>query len=131
MTAVSRGAALAVVLWALIALGALSLTAALAARLDLALGAAHRDHAAALAAAEAALAEALATIAAGPERGDVPDSLSGSLASASWRVAWAPAGGGIHVEAEGLRGGARRRVEARVSEDATGALRIAAWREIW
>lgn len=127
----SRGAALAVVLWALVALAALASSAALAARLDLALSAGHRDHAAALAAAEAGLADVLATIAADPARALQSDSASGAVASGSYEVRWEPAGGRIRLLAMGQRGSARRGVEVWVSPDAEGALQIAAWRETW
>ena len=126
-----RGAALAVVLWALIALGALSLSAALAARLDLALGAAHRDHAAALAAAEAGLAEALARLAADPEAIAEADSLDGTLETGSFRAVWSPAGGRVRLVATGRRGAARREVEAWAEPAPGGGLRLAAWRESW
>lgn len=126
-----RGAALAVVLWALMALGTLALSAALAARMDLALGAAHRDHATALAAAEAGLAEALAALAGEPARAGAPDSLAGALGGGSWAAAWSPLAGGLEVRSTGSRGDARRTVVARVVAAAGAGLTVTAWKEAW
>lgn len=126
----SRGAALAIVLWALIALGTLSLAAASTATLDLAVAGRYRDHSAALMAAEAGLAEALAAVAADPARGARSDSLAGILETGAFRAQWAPAGEGFRIVTVGTSGTAVRTTEARASSDAGGALWIDAWREI-
>ncbi|HYO47066.1 MAG TPA: PilX N-terminal domain-containing pilus assembly protein, partial [Gemmatimonadota bacterium] len=72
------GSALVVVLWALVALSALSLAASVGAVVDLRLAVRHREHAAALAAAEAGLAEALAAVTVAPARAARADSVSGA-----------------------------------------------------
>lgn len=130
-----RGTALPIVLWALIALSALSIVAAVSATLDWSLARNHRDHAAALALAEAGLAQALAGMAAEPPLAARTDSVSGALEGGTFRVAWQPAvvqpaAGDLRVLAHGSQGGARRTVEAWISSDAGGALRIAHWREV-
>lgn len=125
-----RGTALPIVLWALIALGALSTAAAVSAVLDWSLARNHADHAAALALAEAGLAEALAVVAAEPARAARADSVAGGLETGAFGARWEPAAGRLHVVAEGSRQGARRTVEAWISSDADGGLRIAAWREV-
>ena len=130
MRPASQGAALPIVLWALIALGALSAAAATAARLDWALARNHRDYAVGLGLAEAGLAEAMATLAADPGRGSVQDSLAGGLETGGYEARWAPVASGVRVRAVGIRGAVRREIESIVSFDATGALRIAAWREV-
>ncbi|MFN2383095.1 MAG: hypothetical protein ABR559_02400 [Gemmatimonadota bacterium] len=124
------GTALPVVLWALIALAALALWAAVAASVDLALAGNHRDHAAALALAEAGLADVLAAVAEVPARGLRPDSLAGRLETGSYRARWAPAPGGIRVTATGASGPAGRSLEAWIAVEAGGALQITAWREV-
>lgn len=124
------GAALAIVLWALVALAALAAIASLGARLDVALTYAHRDHGAALALAEAGIADALAALAADPARRSRPDSVLGALETGTYVARWEPTGGAIVVVAEGSGGTARRAVEARVSPGPTGGLRIATWREL-
>lgn len=126
----SRGTALPIVLWALIALGALSTAAALSATLDWSLARNHADHAAALALAEAGLAQALAVVAAEPSRATRADSLTGGLETGAFSALWEPAAGRLRVVAEGSRQAARRTVEAWISADADGGLRIAAWREV-
>lgn len=126
----SRGAALPIVLWALIALGALSTAAAVSATLDLSLARNHRDHATALALAEAGLADALAVVVTEPSRAARPDSLTGGLETGVYRARWEATRDGVKVVAEGTRLAARRTIEAWISFDAGGALRITAWREI-
>lgn len=122
-----RGAALPIVLWVLVALGALSFAAATAARTDLALATAWADHAAALALAEAGVADALEAISI---QGAVAGELEGGLSGGSYRVVWGPASGRTRVVSTGIRAGAEREVEAWVATDAAGALQIAAWREV-
>lgn len=125
-----RGVALPIVSWALVALAALSTVAALAARLDLALVARHRDHAAALAAAEAGLAEALAAIASDPGRAAGPDSVVGALDTGAFRALWSRPAGTLEVLAEGRSGTSRRAVEARIDDDPADGLSVRAWREV-
>jgi hypothetical protein len=122
------GAALAVVLWALVALGALALAAALAARTETALAGNYRDHAAALALAEAGLAEALAREVAGPGGAGAVRELEGVLETGSWTARWIPSGGRFAVRASGRSGRAVREIEAWV-ERAPGP-RVVAWREV-
>lgn len=124
------GTALPVVLWALIILGALSTAAFVTAVLDLKLAIHHHDFARALGAAEAGLAEALAAVARQPTRAATPDSVAGTIGSATYRARWEPGAVGFRVVATGVRGSAERRVEAWVSSDAGGGLRISAWREV-
>lgn len=124
------GTALPVVLWALIILGALSTVAFLTASLDLKLAIHHEDFAAALGGAEAGLAEALAAVARRPARAAAPDSVRGTIGSATYRARWEPSAEGFRVVATGVQGSAERRVEAWVSSDAGGGLRISAWQEI-
>jgi hypothetical protein len=119
-----------VVLWALVILGALSTAAFVSAMLDLRLALHHQDFAAALSSAETGLAEALAAVARQPTRAAAPDSVRGAIGSGTYRVRWEPAVGGFRVVATGVRGSAERRVEAWVSFDAGGGLRISAWREV-
>lgn len=124
------GTALPVVLWALIILGALSTAAFVTAVLDLKLAIHHRDFAAALGGAEAGLAEALAAVARQPARATTPDSVRGTIGSATYQARWEPAAGGFRVVATGVQGSAERRVEAWISSDAGGGLRISAWQEV-
>lgn len=119
------GTTLAIVLWALVAIGALSALAGLAARLDLALAAAWRDHAVALGLAEAGVAEATAARAGGEAAGG----RSGTVATGSWEAAWEPAGAGTRIVAVGHRGGAARRLEVRIVEISPGRWAVSAWRE--
>ncbi|MGH7557950.1 MAG: hypothetical protein ACREMD_09310 [Gemmatimonadota bacterium] len=124
-----RGTALAIVLWALVALAALSTAAVVTSITDLALARAHRDHAAALGLAEAGLAEALAVLAADPLAAGRSDSLSGALSSGSYQTSWAPVGGRARIVSTGESRGLRRQVEAWV---VTGErVRVVAWREAW
>ncbi|HEY7470754.1 MAG TPA: PilX N-terminal domain-containing pilus assembly protein [Gemmatimonadota bacterium] len=125
-----RGATLVVVLWALVALSALSLVAAVGAVLDLRLAARHREHAAALAAAETGLAEALAAVWRDPARAARIDSLSGSGAGGSWTARWSPSGSGLRLLATGADGSATRAVEAWAEPDPGPGWRIVGWREI-
>lgn len=120
---------MAIVLWALIALAGLSLGAAVTSRVDLALARNYRDHAAALALAEAGLAEALATLASASESAS-SGTTSGDLKTGSFTASWTSAGDGFLVRASGSSGTAVRTVEAAVAAHPNGGLRIAAWREI-
>jgi hypothetical protein len=124
------GAALAVVLWALVALTALSLAAALAARVETALAGNYRDHAAALALAEAGLAEALAREAIDPGAAGIPRELAGTLETGSWTARWAPSGGRFGIRAVGRSRSAVRDVQAWVERDPGGGPRVVAWREV-
>ncbi len=126
----ARGSAIAVVLWALVALAALSTAAAVASLTDLALARAHRDHAAALGLAEAGLAETLARLVADPPAAAREDSLAGTLSTGSWRAVWFPTVDGARVVCEGDSRGMRRRVEAWVAGGEGGDVRITAWREL-
>jgi hypothetical protein len=119
-----------VVLWALVALAALSTAAAVASITDLVLARAHRDHAAALGLAEAGVAETLARLAADPLVVAREDSLEGTLSTGVWRTAWFPAADGGRVLSEGDSRGMRRRIEVWVARGEGGDVRITAWREI-
>ena len=124
-----RGATRVVVLWALVALSALSLSAAVGAILDIRLAVRHREHAVALAAAEAGLAEALAAVWMNPVRAAQIDSATGS-GDGTWVVRWSPSGTGLRLLSTGWEGSATREIEVR-AEPAAGALwRVVAWREI-
>lgn len=122
-----RGATLAIVLWVLVALGALAFVAATAARIDLALTRAWRDHAMALGLAEAGVADALAALAV---EGRTTGTLEGGLSTGSYHAAWEPVGPWIRVVATGDRPRARRTVEVWVVERTGDGLQIAAWREV-
>lgn len=124
------GATLAVVLWALVALGALSIAAALVARVEIALSANHRDYAAALALAEVGLAEALAREAADPGPLDAPRSVAGTVETGSWSARWTPIAGRFAVRATGRSGRVPREIEAWIEVGAPGGPRIVAWREV-
>lgn len=121
------GTALAVVVWALVALAALSTAAVVTSVTDLALARAHRDHAAALALAEAGLAEALAILAADPLAAGRPDSLTGALSGGTYRTSWAPVAGRARIVSTGDSRGIRREVEAWVVVRET--VRVVAWQE--
>lgn len=114
-------------LWVLVALGALSFAVATAARVDLALTRAWRDHAAALGLAEAGVADALAVLA---TEGRRSGTLEGGLSTGSYQAAWEPVGSRIRVVATGERPRARRTVEVWVVEGTGDGLQIAAWREV-
>jgi hypothetical protein len=120
-----------VVLWALVALAALSTAAAVASITDLALARAHRDHAAALGLAEAGVAETLARLAADPTAVARKDSLEGTLSTGIWRAAWSPAANGARVLSEGDSRGMRRRIEAWVARGEGREVRITAWHELF
>lgn len=124
-----RGSALVVVLWALVALSALALSASVGAVVDLRLAARHQEHAAALGAAEAGLAEALAALRRDPSRAAVADSVTGTGTSGSWTAHWSPAGGRLHLLSRGLAGSAAREIEVWADIGATG-WRVVGWREI-
>lgn len=124
----ARGTVLAVVLWALVALAALSTAAVVTSITDLALARAHRDHAAALGLAEAGLADALAVLAADPLAAGRSDSLAGTLPGGSYRASWAPSGGRTRILSTGVSRGLVREVEAWAVTE--GGVRVVAWREV-
>ena len=124
-----RGTSLVVVLWALVALSALALSASVGALVDLRLAIRHREHAEALAAAEAGLAEAVAAVAREPLRAAGADSVTGSEAGAAWTASWLPAGPGIRLRASGFAGSATRGIEAWAAP-AGHEWRVVGWREI-
>jgi Tfp pilus assembly protein PilX len=126
----ASGAALGVVLWALVALGALALAAALSARVETALAHNYRDHAAALALAEAGLAEALAREAAEPGSDGVGRSVEGTLETGEWVARWTPDAGRFAIQAEGRSGRATRVVEAWIERGGVLSPRVVAWREV-
>jgi len=124
-----RGTALAVVLWALVALGALALAASVGAVVDLRLAIRYREHAASLAAAETALAEALAAVTRDPARAARADSVTGAEGGATWRSRWSPTDGRVRLGSTGSVGSATREIEAWAEPSGAG-WRITAWREI-
>ncbi|MFN2421748.1 MAG: hypothetical protein ABR527_10310 [Gemmatimonadota bacterium] len=126
----ASGAALGVVLWALVALGALALAAALSGRVETALAHNYRDHAAALALAEAGLAEALARETAVPGPAGVDRSAEGTLETGQWVARWTPGAGRFAIRAEGRSGRATRVVEAWIERGGVLSPRIVAWREV-
>lgn len=117
------------VLWALVALSALALAASVGALMDLRLAVRHREHAAALAAAESGLAEALSAVALEPLRALASDSVTGSEGDAGWTARWFPAGPGLRIHATGSAGTAIREVEAWAAP-AGPDWRVTGWREI-
>lgn len=124
-----RGFALPVALWSLVVLAALTQAALLGARLDIVLASSQRDHTAALAAAEAGLAEAMRAIAGSTVV--APDSVEGTIGAGAYRAVWFPSGERIQVTASGRSGrSGQRRIEAWVSSYAGGGLRISAWRDV-
>lgn len=124
-----RGATLAIVLWAVVVLGALAMAAAASARIETVLQARYRDHAAALALAEAGLAEVRATIAGDATRANAVDSISGALTTGTFVARWSPAAARVHVVARGRAGRSLRQIEAWV--DPAGGVPVIAWRETW
>jgi Tfp pilus assembly protein PilX len=118
-----------VVLWALVALSALALSASVGAVVDLRLAVRHREHAAALGAAEAGLAEALAALRREPLRAASADSVLGSGPPGSWTTRWQPLGGRLRLLSRGLSGSAARELEVWAEPDAS-AWRVVDWREI-
>lgn len=114
-------------LWVLVALGALALAAGTAARIDLALTRAWRDHAVALGLAEAGVADALAALA---EGGGTRGTLEGDLSTGSYHAVWEPVGPGIRVVSTGVRPRAGRTVEVWAVKGTGERLQIAAWREV-
>lgn len=124
-----RGSALVVVLWALVALSALALSASVGAVVDLRLAVRHREHAAALGAAEAGLAEALAAIRRDPSRAAGADSVAGSGAPGSWSTRWSPVAGRLHLRSRGLHGSAVRDLEIWAAPGGSG-WRVVGWREV-
>lgn len=126
-----RGSAIVVVLWALVALAALSTAAAVASITDLALARAHRDHAAALGLAETGLAETMARLAADPTAATREDSVAGALSTGVWRADWSPAAGGARVLSEGDSRGMHRRIEAWATRGEGGEVRVTAWHELF
>lgn len=125
-----RGSALVVVLWALVALSALSLAASVGAVVDLRLAVRHREHAAALAAAEAGLAEALAAVTVAPARAARADSVSGAGEDGAWTSRWSASGSRLHLRCTGIAGSASREIEAWAEPSAGTAWRVVGWREI-
>ena len=89
----------------------------------------HREHAAALGAAEAGLAEALAAMRRDPSRAASADSVAGSGAPGSWTTHWWPAGARLFLRSRGIAGSAAREVEVWADPDALG-WHVAGWREI-
>jgi Tfp pilus assembly protein PilX len=124
-----RGSALVVVLWVLVALSALALSASAGAVVDLRLAARHREHAAALGAAEAGVAEALAALRRDPSRAAVADSVTGTGPPGSWATGWHPAGGRLRLLSRGSAGSAARRLEVWAEAGASG-WHVVGWREI-
>lgn len=125
-----RGTTLVVVLWVLVALSALALSASVGAIVDLRLSVRHREHAAALAAAEAGVADALAALAIAPSRALMADSVVGAEEGGGWTVRWTPDQGAVRIVAFGRAGSALRELEIRAVSDAAGPWRVAAWREV-
>ena len=117
------------VLWALVALSALALAASVGALMDLRLAVRHREHAAALGAAESGIAEAVAAVTLEPLRALGADSGTGSEADAAWTVRWVPAGRGLRIRATGFAGPAIREIEAWAAPAGTD-WRVTGWREI-
>lgn len=126
----SHGVALPVVLWSVIVLSGLSIAVVTFATLDLSLTRNQRDHVAALGVAEAGVAETLAALVDDPVARSSSDSLRGDLETGGYRSSWEPTGDGVRVVSVGVSRTAHRTVEAWVSSDAGGALRISAWREV-
>ena len=124
-----RGAALVVVLWALIALSGLSLAASIGAVVDLRLAIRHREHAAALAAAETGLAQALAALRLEPSLAPRPDSVKGAGSEGTWSIQWSPSGARVRLLASGEMGSASRGIEA-WAEPAGATWIVVAWREM-
>jgi type II secretory pathway component PulK len=124
-----RGSALVVVLWVLVALSALALSASVGAVVDLRLAVRHREHAAALGAAEAGLVEALAALRRDPLRAASADSIGGSNPSGSWATRWFPAGRRLHVLSRGMAGSALRELEV-WAEPVGAGWGVVAWREV-
>jgi hypothetical protein len=124
-----RGAALVVVLWALVALSGLSLAASVGAVVDLRLAMRHREHAAALAAAETGLAEALAALRLEPSRAALPDSVFGVGPEGAWITRWYPAGPRLRLRSSGQSGSAGRELETWAEPSAVTWI-VVAWREI-
>ena len=124
-----RGAALVVVLWALVALSGLSLAASVGAVVDLRLAMRHREHAAALAAAETGLAEALAALRLEPGRAALPDSVFGVGPEGVWMTRWYPAGPRVRLRSSGESGRAGRELET-WAEPSGATWIVVAWREI-
>lgn len=124
-----RGATLVVVLWALVALSALALAASVGAVVDLRLGTRHREHAAALAAAEAGLATGLAAVTVDPARAARPDSAAGTEGDGAWDCRWSPSGPRLRFGSTGIAGSATRSIEA-WAQPSGPAWRVLAWREI-
>ena len=125
-----RGTTLVVVLWVLVALSALALSASIGAVVDLRLTERHREHAAALAAAEAGLADALAALAIAPSRALGADSVTGAEEGAAWVVRWTPDAGAVRILATGRTGSALRELDVRAVSDPGAGWRVAAWREV-
>lgn len=125
-----RGVALAVVLWVILVLGILSSAAGLAARLELKIAVAYRDHAAALAVADAGLAEAMSGLASGSVTLGSVDTLAGEIETGEWRASLRSSAGGLQVVVTGSSGSALRRIEAQIVMHESGNPSVTAWREI-
>jgi hypothetical protein len=126
-----RGTSLVVVLWALVALSALSLAASVGAVVDLRLAVRHREHAAALAAAETGLAEALAALRVEPSRAAGADSVSGAGEEGMWwATRWSPSGSRVRFLSTGRAGRASREIEAWAEPGPGSGWRVVGWREV-
>jgi hypothetical protein len=125
-----RGTSLVVVLWALVALSALSLAASVGAVVDLRLAVRHREHAAALAAAETGLAEALAAVRVEPGRAAGADSVSGAGEEGAWTTRWSPSGSRVRFLSTGRAGAASREIEAWGEPRPGSGWRVVGWREV-
>jgi hypothetical protein len=97
--------------------------------MDLRLAVRHREHAAALAAAESGLAEAVVAVTLEPFRALASDSVTGSEGDAAWTARWLPAGPGLRIRATGFAGPATREIEAWAAP-AGADWRVTGWREI-
>ncbi|HET6637309.1 MAG TPA: PilX N-terminal domain-containing pilus assembly protein [Gemmatimonadota bacterium] len=124
-----RGSTLVVVLWVLVALSALTLSATAGAVIDLRLAVRHREHSAALGAAEAGLAEALAALRRDPLRAASRDSVLGAGPAGQWNTSWSPTAGRLHLRSRGVAGSAARELELWAEPGGVG-WRVVAWREI-
>lgn len=121
-----EGVVLVIVLWCLVAMGFLAASAGMTGRLALALASGYRDHAAALALAEAGIADALAALRLNPDRATRPDSLAGRLETGAYRARWDPIGRRLRIEASGSSGRSSRTIEAWTGR---GEARVTDWRE--
>ena len=123
------GSALVVVLWVLVALSGLALSATAGAVVDLRLAVRHREHAAALGAAEAGVAQALAALRRDPSRAASRDSVLGADRPGSWSTSWSPSAGRLRLLSRGIAGSATRELEL-WAEPAEAGWEVVAWREV-